>query len=216
MAPEAGAPGSRARYGQLTALTYDLVSGEWPVYRAGRVAGVHGLRLRPGQRVLDVGCGTGLDLPLLMDGVGPGGAVVALDASAAMLAAAQRRAARLGWQRVRPVHADATRVDPAALARDGPADAVIACYTLSLMADWPAAWATAVAAARPGARVAVVDLDVPTGRARALAPLARAACALGGSDPAAHPWTALEGTCSDVTALGLRGGHVQVRAGTLT
>lgn len=38
---------------------YDIVSGERPVYRAGRVLGVERAQLRPGARVLDVGCGTG-------------------------------------------------------------------------------------------------------------------------------------------------------------
>jgi demethylmenaquinone methyltransferase/2-methoxy-6-polyprenyl-1,4-benzoquinol methylase len=207
---------SARRYGTATALAYDAISGERPVYRAGRVAAVEALRLAPGDAVLDLGCGTGLDLPLLLPRIGPAGSVVALDASAAMLAATGRRAARAGAARVHLVRADATTVDAAALRPGGrPADAVLACYTLSLMADWPAAWRTAVAAARPGARMAVVDLAATTGRARPVAPLARLACWMGGSDPAAHPWTALERECTDVTALSLRGGHVQVRMGTL-
>ncbi len=57
----AGAPG------------YDLVSLEWPLYRPGRVAGVQAARLRPGQQALDVGCGTGLSMPLLSAAVGPAG-----------------------------------------------------------------------------------------------------------------------------------------------
>ena len=49
---------------------------------------------------------------------------------------------------------------------------------------WEQAWAGALAAVRPGGRAAVVDLAVPTGPVRVLAPLARVACALGGSDRA--------------------------------
>ncbi len=48
------------RYGPA-ARWYDLLSGERPVYRVGRVAGVGQLRLREGSRVLDIGCGTGLN-----------------------------------------------------------------------------------------------------------------------------------------------------------
>ncbi len=54
----------------------------------------------------------------------------------------------------------------------------------SLVARWEQAWAGALAAVRPGVRAAVVDLAVPTGPVRVLAPLARVACALGGSDRA--------------------------------
>lgn len=46
----------------------------------------------------------------------------------------------------------------------------------------------AVGLARPGARIAVVDMAVSTGPARVLEPLARLACRLGGADIAAHPW----------------------------
>ena len=42
--------------------------------------------------MLDLGCGTGLSLPLLLTEVGPTGSVVGVDASAAMLATTVRTA----------------------------------------------------------------------------------------------------------------------------
>ena len=203
----------------VSARAYDLISGERPVYRRGRVLGVAGLELTPGCSVLDLGCGTGLNHPLLVDAVGPSGHVVGLDRSPQMLAQARRRATRHGWSQVRTVEADmveADVVDGPGPAPDGSAgfDAVIATYAVSLVPEWERAWAHALQAARPGGRIAVVDLALPTGRGRVLAPVARLACALGGSDPQAHPWTALERDCTDVTAHSLWGGHVQVRVGT--
>ncbi|MFH8290390.1 class I SAM-dependent methyltransferase [Streptomyces sp. NPDC018059] len=56
-----------------------------PAYRAA----VAELRLRPGSRVLDAGCGTGRALPALRDAVGTSGVVLGADLTPAMLEAAR-------------------------------------------------------------------------------------------------------------------------------
>jgi SAM-dependent methyltransferase len=50
--------------------------------------------------VLDVGCGTGLCFPMLLEKVGPAGRVVGIEASPEMVAAARDRVARKGWDNV--------------------------------------------------------------------------------------------------------------------
>ena len=212
---------SPTRYGVLTAAGYDALSGEHLVYGAPRRAAVAAMAakgLAAGDAVLDLGCGTGLNLPLLLDAVGPGGTVVALDASPAMLARAASRVTAHGWTDVHLLLADATTVSPDALTAPlggQPFDAVLSTYALSLMPGWRDAWATALAACRDGARLAVVDMARPAGAARLLEPLALAATALGGSDIDAHPWTALDAACDGVERTSLRGGHVRVHVGTL-
>jgi len=52
--------------------------------------------VRPGQRVLDVGCGTGYFARLLARAVGPDGLVVGIDPSPEMIGYAARKAGRLG------------------------------------------------------------------------------------------------------------------------
>lgn len=47
------------------AWLFDALSLEWPVYGAGRRTGIEMLALQPGEHVLDIGCGTGPNFPLL-------------------------------------------------------------------------------------------------------------------------------------------------------
>ena len=58
------------------------------------------LSLRSGDIVLDAGCGTGLSFPLLLDAVGPEGAVIGVEHSPDMLALAQARVSAAGWRNV--------------------------------------------------------------------------------------------------------------------
>lgn len=75
-------------HGRLASVTAVLLNA---VNARTIVAGVSALDLRPGQRVLEVGFGGGLSLPLLLRGVRPGGQVFAIETSTAMLARARRR-----------------------------------------------------------------------------------------------------------------------------
>ncbi|MDN5761814.1 MAG: methyltransferase domain-containing protein, partial [Microlunatus sp.] len=92
------------RYASVAAA-YDLVSGE-PVYRLGRQVGIDALDLRPGDRVLDIGCGTGLNFELLKQSIGADGRIVGVDLSAQMLAQAARRVERREWGNVILVRAN--------------------------------------------------------------------------------------------------------------
>ena len=65
------------RYGP-GAQFYDIASLERPIYRVGRSRGIELIDLKPGDRVLDIGGGTGLNFPLLRDKVGSQGHVVGI------------------------------------------------------------------------------------------------------------------------------------------
>jgi demethylmenaquinone methyltransferase/2-methoxy-6-polyprenyl-1,4-benzoquinol methylase len=108
------------------------------------------LPLDRGNVVLDVGCGTGLCLPLLRERVGPAGMVVGIDASAEMLAVARRHVEVNGWNNVVLVQSPIEDAELPVLA-----DAAVLCAVhdvlrsetaLANVADHvvPGGWVTAV------------------------------------------------------------------------
>lgn len=200
-----------------SASWYDAVSAE-PVYRVGRERAIPALNLRAGSRVLDIGCGTGLNFPHLLAAVGPRGQVVGVDRSHQMLDVARRKTSDRAPGIVTLLKADAEQLDQIDGGLDalgGPFDAVLFTYSLSLMGNWEQAWLLATSLLRPEGRAGIVDMEPPQGWARLFDPAARLACLLGGADINARPWTSLEQTAQDVESWSLRGGHVQVRVGTL-
>jgi SAM-dependent methyltransferase len=108
--------------------------------------------IRRGERVIDVGCGTGATTLELADQVGPEGAVLAVDLSAPMLALARRRSADRGQRNVRFLRADAQshRFEQAAH------DLLISRFGVMFFNDPVAAFANLGSALRPGGRLGFV------------------------------------------------------------
>jgi len=124
---------------------YDWRTAEFQPWRQ-RLVGL--LPLRRGNAVLDVGCGSGLCLPLLEDRVGPEGTVVGIDSSPEMLALARRRAVESGWCNVVFVE---SAVEDANV--PGTADAAVFCAVHDILRSAPAL-RTVFGHLRPGAWVA--------------------------------------------------------------
>jgi len=80
-----------ARYFDDLAVRWDGLMPLDDKSRAGIEAGLASLGVRPGDTVLDAGCGTGVLFPFLLPLVGPGGKVVGVDVSAAMIDEARRK-----------------------------------------------------------------------------------------------------------------------------
>jgi protein-L-isoaspartate(D-aspartate) O-methyltransferase len=107
------------------------------------------LTLAPGQRVLEIGAGTGYNAALMQHIIGPTGTVVSVDIEADLAERAREHLASAGYQDVTVVAADGADGYPPG----APYDRVIATVGVS---DLASAW---LEQAAPGARI-VVPLDV--------------------------------------------------------
>src|ERR1700759_1725096 len=139
---------------------YDLTSRLYPVpgypQRAQRLRAVQALGLRPGDTVIDLACGTGLNFPLLQQAVGPGGRIIGVDLTDAMLARAQDRIKAHGWSNGRLGQAEA-----AGFGFPAGADAILSTYALTQVPECAQVIAHGTAALAAGGRWAVLDLKVP-------------------------------------------------------
>jgi SAM-dependent methyltransferase len=117
-------------------------------FRYWRELLVDKLPARRGDTVFDVGCGTGLCLPLLHRKVGASGTIVGIDESEQMLQVAGERVAEHGWDNVRLLAAPVAHAPI-----EGTADAALFCAVHDVLQS-PAALDHVFNHLRPGAPVA--------------------------------------------------------------
>ncbi len=110
------------------------------------------LALHPGDRVLDIACGTGLNFPFIQEAIGTTGSLTGVDLTPAMLAEAGRRVTAHRWSNVTLIEADAM-----ALELSEPVDVALCTLAIGLMPDPSAVVETMVDVVRPGGRVLICD-----------------------------------------------------------
>jgi arsenite methyltransferase len=112
--------------------------------------------VRPGERILDLGCGPGYYVAELAEQVGPEGAVAGLDLSAPMLAVARSRCEGLANTSLAEGEATALPFEDASF------DAVVSVQVMEYVPDVAAALAEIHRVLRPGGRVVLWDVDWTT------------------------------------------------------
>lgn len=92
-----------AKYYDLTTVLFRLVGLRM---RAYRLQAIGRLALKKGDIVVELGCGTGLNFPLIMERIGHEGKLIGVDLTPGMLDLAQSRVNRFGWKNVELVQSD--------------------------------------------------------------------------------------------------------------
>jgi ubiquinone/menaquinone biosynthesis C-methylase UbiE len=165
--------------GQGRRVTYQWIDCErsFIAHRYDRIAGLIGfidwlffmppqfrrraarrLALKPGDRVLEIGCGTGRNFPYLHEAVGPSGRIYGVDLSAGMLAKAQALCGQERWTNVELVQDDA-----AAYVAPEPLDGVLFGLSYNTMPHHLSVLQQALRQLRPGGRIVIMDGKLPPG-----------------------------------------------------
>jgi phosphatidylethanolamine/phosphatidyl-N-methylethanolamine N-methyltransferase len=131
-----------AVYDKLS-IVYDLTFG--PTLHPGRLQAIERMNVQPGERVLEVGVGTGINLSLYPREA----TVTGIDFTASMLEKARERAARKGAAPVRLLQMDAADLKFA----DDSFDIVYAPYLISVVPDPVKVAQEMSRVCRPGGRI---------------------------------------------------------------
>ena len=136
-------------YGNCASL-YDVVATA-PGIRGWREHTVETLSLSPGDTVVEMGCGTGANLPFLRRAVGSEGTVIGIDLVRGMLDRAHKRVERHGWENVHLIQGDATTppIDSA--------DALVSTFVIGMLTDPASAVRTWMNTVEPGGRVTLLN-----------------------------------------------------------
>lgn len=173
-------------YDRETNLSYLFAFRGWK-YRKVAIAA---LALKPGDCVVEIGCGTGLNFGLILDLIGPTGKIVGVDLNREMLNQAEKRVAREGWRNVELQHKDAAEfVYPEKV------NGILSTFALTLVPEYDEVIRKGADALVADGRWVVADFRMPQGWSAKLTPLllkyfARYAVSTDLADR--HPWESLQ------------------------
>jgi len=129
------------------ARIYDQIFGK--VFNEGRESAIRNLNVQPDERILEVGIGTGLALPMYPRHC----QIVGIDFSEGMLNKAKQRAAEH-----RMDHVELHRMDAAVMKfRDDSFDTVVAAYVVTAVPDYRKVVSEMIRVCRPGGRIIMLN-----------------------------------------------------------
>lgn len=99
---------SGAKNYDFTTILFGLLGLRMKAYR---FLAIKKLSLQRGNCVIELGCGTGLNFPILMEKIGPEGRLIGVDLTPGMLDIARARVKRSGWKNIELVQSDVASFD---------------------------------------------------------------------------------------------------------
>jgi N-acetylglutamate synthase-like GNAT family acetyltransferase/SAM-dependent methyltransferase len=134
---------------ELSRLPADAVQNSFGCGNPLAFAGV-----RPGQVVLDIGSGAGIDCFIAAEKVGPSGRVIGLDMTPEMIERARQNAKEAGFANVEFRFGEAEKMP----VEDPSVDWVISNCVINLSPDKPAVFGEIARILRPGGRISISDI----------------------------------------------------------
>lgn len=198
----------RAGHYDFTANLYYLIGfREW-AYRKKAVAA---LELQPGDTVVEIGCGTGLNFGLLQKSVGPQGKIIGVDLTDRILDRARKRIAEAGWSNVELVQAAAATYE----FLTGVAG-ILSTFALTLVPQFDQVIQLGASALAPRGRWVVCDFKLPKSWVVRLTPLLVPLVRPFGATldlAQRHPWESMRKYLKNVTVEDVYLGFVYISAG---
>ncbi len=143
---------SGARHYDFAIQLYRLIG----IRQTFRSCAIKFLRLQPGDFVVELGCGTGLNFPLIIDQIGPKGRLAGVDLTPNMLARAQERVDRFGWKNVVLIQSDIeTYGFPEGINK------VLSVGVFGYLAEYDSVIKSVSGALVPGGRLVIMDGKLP-------------------------------------------------------
>ncbi len=143
----------RAKRYNFSANLYYLIGFRESKYR--KMAITH-LDLKPGDTVVEIGCGTGLNFEYFIQHIGKTGQIIGVDLTDAMLQQAELRVNSNDWRNVRLVQTDAAKYSfPSAI------NGVFSSFALTLIPEYQNIIEQAWRSLDKGGKLVVLDLKKP-------------------------------------------------------
>jgi ubiquinone/menaquinone biosynthesis C-methylase UbiE len=198
----------RAKRYDLSANLYYLAGFREHTYRK---KAVKALDLKPGDTVVEIGCGTGLNFSLLQKAIGPEGRIIGVDLTEEMLDRAKKRIERKGWANVELVRCDAESFQfPENLG------GVFSTFAITLIPEFDRIIKNGAESLKTGKKLVVLDFKLPDNAPKLLIKLAVFLTRPFGVSlelAERHPWESVSRYLSYFTLRQLYFGFVYIAAG---
>lgn len=114
------------------------------------------LDLKAGNTVLELGCGTGLNFPIILERIGPEGKIIGVDIAPGMLEVARQKASKNNWNNIELIESDLTQLEyPKGV------DAIFSTGVFGYIPEYERVIESAYNALPSGGRFAILDGKKP-------------------------------------------------------